>query len=142
MLISDWSSDVCSSDLRVPVDQALAAVDQALLVQAHEGLDDGVGGHRVHGEHAARPVAAGADAAHLPFDGVARLRLPLPDLLAELLATQRIARLALALARPVAARPHLGGDAGVVAAHPPQRPDAPHAVVGHLLVPTRVLDRA
>src|SRR5690606_40822160 len=78
---------------RIPVDQALAAVDQALLVQPHEGFDDGGRRHTVPGEHAARPVAAGADAAHLALDGVARLRLPLPDLLDEGFAAQRVAGL-------------------------------------------------
>src|SRR3546814_3850629 len=103
---------------RVPVDQALAAVDQALLVQAHEGLDDGVGGPRVPGEHAARPVAAGADAAHLPLDGVARLRTPLPALLPESLATQRSPRLVLAHDRPFAAAQHTAYD-GVLIDAPP-----------------------
>ena len=40
----------------VPVDQPLAAVDQALLVHPHKGFGDGVDRHRVHREHAARPV--------------------------------------------------------------------------------------
>src|SRR5690606_29237770 len=43
----------------IPVDQALAAVDQSFLVQPHERLDHGVRGHRVHGEHAVIPDAGG-----------------------------------------------------------------------------------
>ena len=126
---------------RVPVDQALAAVDQALFVQAHEGLGDRGGGHRVHGEHAARPVAAGAEPAHLPLDGVAGLLLPLPDFLDELVAAQRVAGLAFACNGEVARDDHLGGDAGVVGAHLPQRAIATHAVVADQRVLQGVLER-
>jgi hypothetical protein len=41
---------------RVPVHQALAAVDQALFVQPHEHLDDGAGHALVHGEVARIPA--------------------------------------------------------------------------------------
>ena len=126
---------------RVPVDQALAAVDQALRVQAHEGLGDRLAGHRVHGEHAARPLAAGAEPAHLPLDGAAGLRLPCPHLLDEGVAAQRVAGLALALEHQVAADHHLGGDAGVVGAHLPQRAMAAHPVVADQRVLQRVLER-
>ena len=126
---------------RVPVDQALAAIDQALFVQAHEGFDDGLAGHRVHGEHAARPVAAGAEAAHLPLDGVAGMLLPLPHFLDELVAAQRVAGLAFTGDGEVAAHHHLGGDAGVVGAHLPQRAIAAHAVVADQRVLQGVLER-
>ena len=56
---------------RVPIHQALATVNQALLVKLHKG----VGHHRcqlvVHREVLARPVHAVAHAAHLLGDGVA-----------------------------------------------------------------------
>ena len=126
---------------RIPIDQALAAVDQALFVQAHEGLGDRGGGHRVHGEHAARPVAAGAEPAHLPLDGAAGLFLPGPDLLDEGVAAQRVAGFALALEHQVAADHHLGGDAGVVGAHLPQRAVTAHAVVADQRVLQGVLER-
>jgi hypothetical protein len=116
---------------RVPVDQALATIDQALFVPAHEGLDHRFGRLRVHGEGAARPVGRGAEAAHLPFDDVAGLLLPLPHLADEALAAQRIAGLTVAFQRQVAAHHHLGGDAGVVGTHLPQRVVAAHAVVAH-----------
>src|SRR3546814_15135013 len=88
MRISDWSSDVCSSDLlhrqvrnrgaelRVPVDEALVAIEQALVVKLDEHLDDGGGKALVHREALVRPVARRAQAAELPGDLAARLRLP------------------------------------------------------------------
>src|SRR3546814_5858837 len=93
MRISDWSSDVCSSDLlhrqvrnrgaelRVPVDEALVAIEQALVVKLDEHLDDGGGKALVHREALVRPVARRAQAAELPGDLAARLRLPFPDML-------------------------------------------------------------
>ena len=64
---------------RVPVHQAFAAVDQALLVEAHKGFGHGFGQLGVHGEVLAAPVHAVAHAAHLGGDGVAALLFPLPD---------------------------------------------------------------
>ncbi|MDQ1094644.1 hypothetical protein QE400_004057 [Xanthomonas sacchari] len=125
---------------RVPVDQALAAVDQALLVPAHERLDYRRRRLRVHGEGAARPVGRGAEAAHLPLDGVAGMLLPLPDLGDEAVAAQRIAGLALAFQGQVARHHHLGGDAGMVAADLPQRVEAAHAVVAHQRIHQRLLE--
>ncbi len=48
--------------LRVPVDQALVLVDQALAVQLDEHLDDGLRQALVHGEALARPVAGRTEA--------------------------------------------------------------------------------
>ena len=56
---------------RVPVHQALAAVDQSLLIQLHKGLSHGLGQLVVHREVFAAPVHAVAHAAHLGRDGVA-----------------------------------------------------------------------
>ena len=124
---------------RVPVHQLLAAVDQALRVQAHEGFHHGPGQALVHGEARARPVARGAEAAHLPLDGVARLLLPLPHALDEGVAAEVIARGA--FAREQARDDHLRGDAGVVGAELPQRVAAAHAVVADQRVHDRVLER-
>ena len=126
---------------RVPVDEALATVDQALLVQAHERLDHRFGGHRVHREYAAGPVSRGAEAAHLALDRVAGVLLPLPHLLDETFAPQRVARVAVAFLREIARHHHFGGDAGVVAAHLPQGVVAAHAVVADQCVLQRVLER-
>ncbi|MDT4818223.1 hypothetical protein FQZ97_513140 [compost metagenome] len=112
-------------ELGVPVDQALATVDQAVFVQAHEGFLDRIGQALVHGEALARPVHGGAEAADLPGDGAAGLVLPLPDLLQELLAAQVVT--GDALGGQLALHHHLGGDAGVVGARLPQGVAALHA---------------
>src|SRR6185503_5909153 len=73
---------------RVPVHQALAAIDETFFVQAHEYLSDRARQGRVHGEDVARPVDRVAEAAHLARDGAARLLLPLPDAFEEFLAAE------------------------------------------------------
>ena len=111
---------------RAPVDHVLAAVDQALFVQADEDLADGAREAGIEREALARPVAAGAQADHLVLDGVAGLRLPFPDALLELLAAEVAA--VDALFGQFARHHHLGGDAGVVGAGQPEGVVAEHAV--------------
>ncbi len=68
-------------ELGVPVDQAFAAVDQAVFEQADEGFLDRLGQARIHGEALARPVHRGAQATNLAGDGAAGFFFPLPDFL-------------------------------------------------------------
>ncbi len=82
---------------RVPVDQPLAPVDQALLVESHKGFGHHLGQLVVHGEVFAAPVDAVAQAAHLPRNGVTAFFLPLPDFGDEVLAAQFVAADALFL---------------------------------------------
>jgi hypothetical protein len=124
---------------RVPVDQSLAAVDQAFLVQAHEDLGDRVRQSRVHREALARPVDGIAEPAHLAGDRSARVFLPLPDGLQEVLATEIVAAPAFGGQPPL--DHHLRGDAGVVGAALPQRRVAAHAPVTDQRVHQRVLER-
>ena len=107
------------AQLRVPVDEALAAVDQPLAVQAHEDFPHRAREAFVHREALTRPVQRHAEAAHLAGDGTARFLFPTPDAFDEGLAPQGLARLAGALQLPL--DHHLGGDAGVVGAALPQR---------------------
>ncbi|MNT81760.1 hypothetical protein D3C72_2213870 [compost metagenome] len=100
--------------LGVPVDQALAAVDQAVFMQAHEGFLDRFGQAVVHGETLAAPVDRRAQAADLTADVATGLVLPFPDLFQELFAAQVMPVLALGL--ELALDHHLGGDTGVVGA--------------------------
>ena len=123
---------------RVPVDQALAAIDQAVFVQAHEVFDDGLGIRRVHREGVARPVHAAAEPADLVFDGAAGVLFPSPDLVDEFLARHVRARLAFEL--EIALHDHLRGDAGVVGAGLPQRVVAEHAVVAGQRIHDGVLE--
>ena len=112
---------------RVPVHQALAPVDQAVVVEAHEHLLHRLRQSRVHGEALPGPVHGGAQAADLAGDIAAGLGLPFPDLIEEFLPPQVVAGNPL---RPqLALHHHLGGDAGVVRAHLPQGVVALHAVV-------------
>ena len=123
---------------RIPVHQALAPVDQALLVQAHEGLGHRLAQPFVHGEALARPVHAAAHAAHLAGDVAAGFGLPLPDLVDECLAAQVVPRLP--LGHELAFHHHLRGNAGVVGAGLPQGVVAPHAVVAGQRIHDGVLE--
>ena len=125
-------------DGRVPVDQALAAIDQALVVELHEGLGDHLRQLVVHGEVLAAPVHRVAHAAHLAGDGVAGLLLPFPDLRDEVLAAQVVAAELLLL--QLALHHDLRGDAGVVRARQPQRVGALHAVVARQAVHDRLVE--
>ena len=110
----------------VPVDQALVLVDQAVAVELDEHLAHRGGEALVHGEALARPVGRGAQPMQLPADQAARLLLPRPDPLDELVASEIAAREA--LLRQLALDHHLRRDAGVVAARLPQSGAAAHAM--------------
>ena len=123
---------------RVPVDQALAAVNETLLVQAHEGFRHRRRQAGVHGEALARPVAGGAEPPQLAGDGAAGLGLPLPYAVQKRLAAQIVA--GLSLRGELALDHHLRGDAGVVGAHLPQRVPAAHARVADQQIHHRVVE--
>ena len=113
--------------VRAPVHDALAAVDESVVVPVAEDLAHGLGVGRVHGEALVGEVHRAAHAANLLDDGSAVLAAPVPARVDELLAADLEAADALALELLV----HLGlrGDAGVVRAHDPARGAAAHAVV-------------
>src|SRR6185312_13250765 len=94
------------------------AVDEALLVEAYEGFFNCLREPVVHREVFARPVDAGAEAAHLVGDGVAVLVLPLPHTLSESLAAELLAG-GFAFGGELTFDHHLRGDAGVVGAGDP-----------------------
>ena len=112
---------------RIPVDQALAAVDQPFSVQPHEHLGHCARQPRVHGEALARPVDRISQAPHLGADGAAGLLLPLPHALEEGLAGKIGALHALGVQLPL--DHHLRGDARVVGPGLPQGIAATHALV-------------
>ena len=99
---------------RRPVDQILAAADQPLLVEAHEGLAHRLRQPLVQGEALARPVAGGAEEVELLADVALVLLLPVPHPFEEALPPEFPA------ARPLTAKlaldHELGGDPGVVGA--------------------------
>jgi hypothetical protein len=110
----------------VPVDDVRAAIDEALLVEADEGLAHGERELVVHGEVLALPVDGGAEALHLVGDGRAVLALPRPDALGEGFAGEVGA--GLAFGGELALDHHLRGDAGVVGAGNPEAGVSGHAV--------------
>src|SRR5688572_24226099 len=132
---------------RVPVDQPLASIDETLFVQLDEDFHDRTRHARVHREVAGFlsfgvgviPIGGSAEAAHLARDGRARLLLPLPYALDELLAPEVVAALAFLL--ELALDHDLGGDAGVVGADHPVGVVAAHAVVADERVHEGLLER-
>src|SRR5690606_2663696 len=123
---------------RAPVDDALGAVDQLVVVEPLEDGLDGPGQALVHGEALTRPGDAVAEAAHLAADLATGLVLPLPDPLDERLTAQVVAGLALLGQLPL--DDVLRGDAGVVHARLPQRLVALHALAAGQGVDERVLE--
>ena len=101
-----------------PVDDPLAPVDQALVVQPDEGHPHGVSQPLVHCEAHALPVAGVAHGLHLLDDPAAVLLLPLPDPLDEGLPPDLAPFQP--LPRQFALHHDLGRDAGVVGAREPQ----------------------
>src|SRR5208282_5072963 len=114
---------------RAPVDDVLAAIDQALFIEADEDFAHGAGKIFVHGKIFAVPVDRGAETLHLVEDGAAVVALPLPDTLDELFAAEVAALLA--FLGEVALHHHLRGDAGVIGAGQPESDEAAHAMPAH-----------
>ena len=83
-------------EVRIPIHQPLAAIDQALVVHINKDLDyriveiaffpGGCTRCTRHGKGVARPVAGGAKALELFDDRATRLGFPLPDFGGEIFA--------------------------------------------------------
>ncbi|MBA7699272.1 hypothetical protein ES703_107963 [subsurface metagenome] len=73
---------------RIPVDKALAAVNQSLFVKAHKGFDDGPGVGLIHGEYLSAPVAGTSQAFELLKNSAAICVSPIPGPLKEFLPPQ------------------------------------------------------
>ncbi|MNF84032.1 hypothetical protein D3C84_663760 [compost metagenome] len=124
--------------LGVPVDQALAAVDQAVFVQAYESFFNGFREAVVHGEALAAPIYGRTEATDLTADVATGLIFPFPDFLEEFLAAQVMA--ALALGFELTLHQHLRGDTGVVGARLPQGVATLHAAETDQGVHDRVVE--
>ena len=116
-----------SRAVRAPVDDAVALVDKALVVQVYEYLADRLGAALVHGEALAVPVAGGTELFKLADNAAAELVLPRPYALKELLAAEVVTGQALLLAE-VLLYFDLGCNTGVIGARHPQRLVALHAL--------------
>ncbi len=123
---------------RIPVDEPLAAIDEALVVQFHEHLGDGARQIRIHREALARPIDRGAEPAHLRADGAAGMCLPLPHAYHEGLAPE--AQAIGAFRFELALHHHLRRDARMIGAGLPQGPLAAHAVIARQHIHQRVLE--
>ena len=135
----------CGLEHRVPVHQSLAAVDQALFIQANKGFGDDAREFVVHREVFAGPVDAVAHASHLGRDGVAALFLPFPypgdEVLARLQRRCAHGVAADSLRLQLALDDDLGRDAGVVGARNPDRIEAAHPVVTRQAVHDGLVER-
>ena len=76
------------AERRVPVDEALAAIDETVVEEADERLQHGGREPRIHREALARPVAGRAEPAHLVRDRRTGRFLPRPDAFGEFLAAE------------------------------------------------------
>ena len=110
-----------------PVDDALAAIDQVLVVQILKDLQHRLAAALVHGESLAVPVTGAAQLFQLAHDAVAVLVLPGPGALQKTVATQHF--LGQALFLHLGHNLGLGGDGGVVGTGHPQGGVALHALV-------------
>ncbi len=117
---------------RIPVHQALAAIDQTLFIELDEHAAHRSRHFRVHREIFARPVDRGAQAAHLAGDGRAGLFLPFPHALDEFLAAEVVARQFLRV--ELAFDHDLRGNACMVGTGQPQGVRAAHAVIARQAV--------
>jgi hypothetical protein len=108
-----------------PVDELLAAVGKAILVQPLEGDAHRPGGAVVHGETLAAPVGRAAEAPLLGHDHRARLVHEAPHALEILVATELLGGGAL-IGEHSSQHP-LGGDGGMVHARQPQGRPMLHA---------------
>jgi hypothetical protein len=126
-------------EARVPVHEALVAVDEPVAVELDEDLDHRARQALVHGEPLARPVAGGAEAAELSEDRPLRFLFLFPDLAQEGLPAHGAAVGPVLGCKP-ALDHHLGRDAGVVGAGLPQDVLAAHALEAAEHVLERVVE--
>jgi hypothetical protein len=112
-----------------PIHQVFAPVDQALLMQAHEGFGDGPAEAGIKGEPLPPPVDRITEPTQLSHDGAAALGLPFPGPLQEGVAAQFLLGDALRLELLLQDRLH--GDRGVVGAGQAEHVAAPQPLEAH-----------
>ncbi len=122
--------------LDVPVHEARGAINEPLLVEAHEGFSHGSRQIAVQRKLQPTPIGRAAEHLHLLDDSPSALLLPCPDSREERLAAEIVARLAFPLELPL--DDGLRRDARMVDPGLPQHVEPLHALVAH----EHVLDRA
>jgi hypothetical protein len=126
-------------ELRIPIDQALVLVDQAVFIERNENFEDSLRQSLVHGKAFARPVARCAEPLQLIEDQPAGFGLPFPDLVDEGV-TAHLAALYLPF-HQLALNDHLRGDARVIHARLPEHILATHALEADHDVLQRIVQR-
>ncbi len=112
---------------RVPVHQALAAIDQFFIVEADKHFGYSFGQPFIHGETFPGPVHGGAKPAHLSCNGITALFFPLPDFIDKLVTAQIMFTQAFPL--QLSFNNHLGGNTGMVGTNLPQGVFPQHALI-------------
>ena len=112
-----------------PIDQIFAAIDQALLMQAHKRFHHRLVQARIEGEALPLPVHRIAEAPQLSHDRAAAFRLPGPGALKKSIAAQVV--LAGAFGLELLLEDRLHGDRGVVGTRQTQHVLAPQALEAH-----------
>jgi len=113
---------------RVPVDQAFAAVNQVIFIQADEYFLHCVRQAFVHSETFFVPVDRVTQTAHLRSDSATGFGFPFPDFFDEGIAAHGVT-IRQAGGSQFTLDHHLGGNTGVVGTDLPQRVFALHAFV-------------
>ena len=113
---------------RVPVDQPLAAVDQAVAEEAEKRVPDRPRTDRVERETPAPPIAATAHLLELAEDAGFVVVLPLPNPGHQAVAAERVAA-EFFLGQQPALDHRLGGDARMVGAGEPERLESLHPLL-------------
>ena len=110
----------CGAAGGVPIDHAFAPVDVPLLVEVHEGLEDGVRILLVHGKAFAGPIARAAEFFELLDDDAAVFVFPFPDFFQELFPAEIVAVFDDALFAQGLLDDGLRCDAGMIGAWQPE----------------------
>ena len=110
-----------------PVDKVIAAINEPVVVEADEGLEDGVAETVVKGKAFSAPVARNSHTALLAADLAVIFVLPVPHLLHEAFPSQVVTG-STAFGQ-FAFDDILGGDSGMIGARHPQSRPAGHAVI-------------
>ena len=128
--VFDFCVRQCRGAVRTPVDDAVTAVNQSLIIEIDEHFPHGTGAAIVHGKALARPIAGGTQLFELPCNACLVGVLPRPYAAQEFLTSEVVARLSLVHAQALL-HLDLRGYAGVVGAGNPQGIVALHPLGAH-----------
>ena len=140
VLVNDLVVGDGGLEMRIPIHQPFAAIDQPILEPLEEDFVDRLGADVIQREPRPRPIAGEAHLPQLPQNPPAVFLFPFPDLRDQPLAADLVPRDVLLLLK-LPLHDGLGRDAGVVRARHPQRLEATHPVSPNEHVLERLIDR-